>query len=363
MNDRQPGPKVVIERRNLHGPGDSVLLQRVATVYMGGNEYRVLAPPGAIGDAIEWLSQCRVHCPSSDNPGSETEAVASDAILIIKLVQEELERSMGGTNMLARVDSADLYQHVRLHLSGDAKIELKFDLRLAELEERILEPYRNLRPIVVNGRTIIAYDLERIEVFESPHPSSQFAPFTEMLARQDRDDWFSGDPRIKNVTDQFITTPNVGTLPQRTNAIELLCSRFHEIAKQLRKRHDERPTLDVINEYDVQDLLHALLRIFFDDIRPEEWTPSYAGKSSRMDFVLPTEEVVVEVKMTRPGLGTKELGDQLITDITRYRTHASCKRLICFVYDPEGRVANPRGIERDLSGDRGDLEIIVIIAP
>jgi hypothetical protein len=33
------------------------------------------------------------------------------------------------------------------------------------------------------------------------------------------------------------------------------------------------------DEYDVQDLLYALLRIFFDDVRPEEWTPSFAGKS------------------------------------------------------------------------------------
>jgi hypothetical protein len=69
--------------------------------------------------------------------------------------------------------------------------------------------------------------------------------------------------------------------------IELLCSRFHEVAKQLRIRYDGRYTLKVDDEYDVQDLMHALLRIFFDDVRPEEWTPSYAGKGARMDFSLP----------------------------------------------------------------------------
>jgi hypothetical protein len=31
------------------------------------------------------------------------------------------------------------------------------------------------------------------------------------------------------------------------------------------------------SEYDVQDLLHALLRPWVSDIRPEEFTPSYAG--------------------------------------------------------------------------------------
>lgn len=42
------------------------------------------------------------------------------------------------------------------------------------------------------------------------------------------------------------------------------------------------------DEYDVQDLPHALLLLYFDDVRAEEWTPSYAGKSARMDFLLKT---------------------------------------------------------------------------
>jgi REase_DpnII-MboI len=34
--------------------------------------------------------------------------------------------------------------------------------------------------------------------------------------------------------------------------------------------------MDIKDEYDVQDLLHAILRAFFDDVRPEEFVPSYA---------------------------------------------------------------------------------------
>lgn len=66
--------------------------------------------------------------------------------------------------------------------------------------------------------------------------------------------------------------------------LERLCSRSHIISRQLRDRHDNRPTLDIGDEYNVQNLMHALLRINFEDIRPEEWTPSYAGVSSRMVF-------------------------------------------------------------------------------
>ncbi|MGB3491139.1 MAG: hypothetical protein WBA57_00315 [Elainellaceae cyanobacterium] len=145
--------------------------------------------------------------------------------------------------------------------------------------------------------------------------------------------------------------------------VEQICNRFHFIVKQIRRRHDNRDTLDVKDEYDVQDLLHSILMLEFNDIRPEEWTPSYAGSSSRMDFLLKQEKTVIEVKKTRDRLGAKEVGEQLIVDIERYRSHPDCQTLICFVYDPEGQIANPRGLENDLNGDREGLSIKVIIAP
>ena len=96
-----------------------------------------------------------------------------------------------------------------------------------------------------------------------------------------------------------------------------IIKRFHLAALQLRQRHENRPTLTVEDEYDVQDLLHALLQLDFDDIRREEWTPSYAGGASRMDFRLKQEQVVIETKKTRKGLGDKEVGQQLIVDIAK----------------------------------------------
>jgi hypothetical protein len=139
--------------------------------------------------------------------------------------------------------------------------------------------------------------------------------------------------------------------------------RFHGVALQLTHRHQNRETLQVTDEYDVQDLLHALLRLNFDDVRPEEWTPSYAGKSSRVDFFLKPEQIIVEVKKTRTGLSNKEVGDQLIIDIHRYASLQGCKTLICFVYDPAGLILNPRGFESDLGGSRDGLIVEVIVTP
>lgn len=145
--------------------------------------------------------------------------------------------------------------------------------------------------------------------------------------------------------------------------IKNLCRRFHYVARQLRCRYDDRETLDVNDEYDVQNLLHALLTLYFDDIRPEEWTPSYAGSCSRMDFLLKQEQIVIEVKKTRRTLKTKEVREQLIIDIAQYKAHPDCRTLFCFIYDPEGRITNPRGIENDLSGDDSGLFVKVLISP
>jgi len=146
--------------------------------------------------------------------------------------------------------------------------------------------------------------------------------------------------------------------------LELIFSKFHTIVRQLRDRYSNRTTLEVNDEYDVQDLLHVLLKIYFQDIRPEETTPSYAGSSKRMDFLLKSEKVVIEVKKTRKTLTAKEVGNELLVDIATYSEHPDCDLLVCFVYDPEGIIGNPVGLENDLTQkSTDDLEVFVYIYP
>ncbi|HCQ20995.1 MAG TPA: hypothetical protein DIU28_05930 [Anabaena sp. UBA12330] len=147
------------------------------------------------------------------------------------------------------------------------------------------------------------------------------------------------------------------------NKIELLCNRFDLVARQIQIRYGKgkRTTIEINDEYDVQDLFHALLTLYFDDIRDEEWTPSYAGRASRVDFLLKEEQIVIELKKTRENLTGKEVGEQLIIDITRYKSHPDCKTLICFVYDPERRIKNPRGLENDLSKTTDGMIVKVFI--
>ena len=150
---------------------------------------------------------------------------------------------------------------------------------------------------------------------------------------------------------------------EAVNLAVMLCRRFHLFALQLQHRHDERGTIHVVDEYDVQDLMHALLKLHFEDVRAEEATPSVAGKSGRMDFLLKHEEIVVETKMTRRNLRQNEIGDELIIDMKRYRSHPDHRTLVCLVYDPAGYCHAPVALENDLTGADAGFRSVVIVCP
>jgi REase_DpnII-MboI len=82
-----------------------------------------------------------------------------------------------------------------------------------------------------------------------------------------------------------------------------------------------------------------------------------------MDYLLPELETAVEVKKTRPTLTARDVGEELIVDIKKYQEHPRCRKLVCFVYDPDGFISNPRGVEADLSKQHDKLAVRVMIRP
>lgn len=146
--------------------------------------------------------------------------------------------------------------------------------------------------------------------------------------------------------------------------LEKILSRYHLVAGQLRRRRRNRNPFLIEDEYDVQDLLHAILKLDFDDIRTEEWTPSYAGGASRIDMTLRNEKILIETKKASENLKEKQIGSELIIDITRYKTYPDIETLVCFVYDPDSIIINPKGLQSDLEKlSTKELGVRVIICP
>lgn len=114
-----------------------------------------------------------------------------------------------------------------------------------------------------------------------------------------------------------------------------------------RRRSGKNP-FKIENEYDVQDLIEAALRLHFEDVKPEEPTPSYASKFSKMDFFLPDEGLAIEVKYVRDKGHAKVIGTEIIDDVARYDERPDCTGLIAYIYDPHHHIVNSPGVKKSL---------------
>ncbi len=57
----------------------------------------------------------------------------------------------------------------------------------------------------------------------------------------------------------------------------------------------------------------------------------------------------------------KELGEELAIDVENFQQHPDVRNLVCLVFDPEARIDNPRGIEKDLTRAQDSLALTVRI--
>lgn len=154
-----------------------------------------------------------------------------------------------------------------------------------------------------------------------------------------------------------VSTYQQPVIPEKVEALlERLVKGLQRAMHPLTNRRKGSQPLSFNSEYDVQDLLHSLLRPWVQDIRPEEYTPSSAGSSTRMDFLLPAHKLVLETKIVRDRQHAKKIGDELIIDIAHYRRHGDCKNLWCVVYDPNKFIENPSGLISDLQGEHATKE-------
>ena len=144
--------------------------------------------------------------------------------------------------------------------------------------------------------------------------------------------------------------------------IRRACLRFHSVVRQLRQRSEDRVTLEVEDEIDIQDVLRAILCVQFEEIHAESWHPDDSG-GTRIDLMLPQAGVVIVVKKTKQGMGVKTLTEQLSMDLQRYLSHPHYKTLVFFIYDPEGRIGNPSALEATFARRQPDRHVEVVIAP
>ena len=188
-----------------------------------------------------------------------------------------------------------------------------------------------------------------------------FLDWTNTSEHRDRE---QGSPLEVSTRDDSFAPSRADHVEVPVPTVDLLEQALRRLPSALRplvvRRRHRRP-FEVRDEYDVQDAVESVLRALYVDVRPEERTPSYAGSSSVMDFLLRRDAVAVEVKVTSAGRTDRQIKPELLVDFEDYRQHPSVNVLLAVVYDMSSTIANPAGFESDLSGDRHGIDIRVIV--
>lgn len=171
---------------------------------------------------------------------------------------------------------------------------------------------------------------------------------------------------LKSLKTQLELYENKIEINMNNKSISILhqiCDNFSNVVRELidYSRYDKknRTTITMLDEYDAQYLFGALLHLFFDEIIPEEYSPEYAGGKSRIDFHLPKEKIIIELKFTSKSVKDKEIGEQLAIDYTRYQGKKDWDKLFCFIYDPKNLIRRGNTLKRQLE-ETHDQMIVVI---
>ena len=263
--------------------------------------------------------------------------------------------------------TSSMFYNVRIDQPGQLSGIHVFDLSEDELNRKILDPWHRGSPILTADGTvepdadthlrIRRSDRPGSEILSGPHAPRAGTRAAEIAVMEAGDD----------VTGQYLRggagcEAASGGLPPAIALAMRLCAEFPTLARSLESRSHQRAPIEIRDEYDVQYLLLAAFRMFFEDVRDEETMPSHGVTHPRADFLLADEEIFVEAKMVRKGLSAKKLQTELNDDFGNYRAHPKCRIVIAVVYDPTRKLEQAR-LEKDLTGDRGEgLWVRTIIA-
>ena len=144
---------------------------------------------------------------------------------------------------------------------------------------------------------------------------------------------------------EFVQRGNLGIGYCEYSATETVIHILNNFSNSIKRitndRYNSRLGLQIIDEYDVQDILFALLKGFFDDLEREDPVTKLAGKSSRIDLNIRSQGIMIEVKMIKDkDKDHKKFIDELKIDIINYSAWDDLRELILFIYDPYNKTTD-----------------------
>jgi hypothetical protein len=267
----------------------------------------------------------------------------------------------------------DKFWHCYVKLQGNSKYAVDNDLTFEQLRARILTPWHQSSPFTVCGKIVkkdsqieeikVTWTEEPLRVWADRHNAEQRASkICDMATNRHMLPIWRG----KDFTFELLFAGKKEPPPDADVAlVERLCRRLPNAARILanRQRRNKAPYV-VEDEYDVQDLLHSILRAYLKYSVQEDPLPKVAGtKSSRADVSIEELGILIEVKFVRGPDDQKAIFDDFSQDLVLYTAWKPLKTLFYLIYNA-GDLRDPEAIEKlsgpkEINGMKYDVKVIL----
>ncbi len=167
---------------------------------------------------------------------------------------------------------------------------------------------------------------------------------------------------IEKLKTGFLVRANI--LPDLSLLLSILNSTPDVIGKWKHRRQG-KDTVEIKDEYDIQDFLYAMLRGAFPTLQYENPTKKTGLTSNIADFTIEDLGLFLEVKYIANQQGAKRAQKECKEDIISYGKQDTCNKIIFFIYDPNKCIANQYafsvGLGDKFSDGQKNVEIITKI--
>jgi hypothetical protein len=253
-----------------------------------------------------------------------------------------------------KMSHPEKYWHCYVQLLGGAERAYANDLSLDELQRQIVDSWRHDRSFNIDGQIVPGREnVEKIKVTHTPQPSQHYVDrqrSKELAEGLSGVIWEPGWYAISEGVDHtheflFANLELVAPAPEIALILQL-CKRLPAAARILATRRKGKRPLKVKDEYDAQDLLHAVLRAYLKYTVHEEPLGKVGGAHfGRADVAIEELGAVVELKYAHGPDDQKRIVDEFANDLLLYTKWPHLKNFIYLVYNSQD-LRDPEAMEK-----------------
>ena len=265
------------------------------------------------------------------------------------------------------------YWHCSVKIAGKKDYSIVNDLTFQELERTIVSPWNTGRTFTVSGTLIRSTEsVEVIKITHTDHPLSYFAErHNERMRASGISDLATNRSLLPlsqgtDLTYELLFSGAQAATPEPdVRMVEQLCKRLPQAARILSVRSRKgKKSYEISDEYDVQDLLHALLRAYLKYSVQEDPLPKVAGaKSSRADISVEELGVLIEVKYVHGPEDQKRLFEEYSQDLVLYAQWPHLRTLVYLIYNStdlrDAEAFEKLSSAQEIGGKRFDVKVVL----